>query len=163
MYDNLLRPERRPHFFERGDIKYVILDLLKDKPSHGYEIIRDLEERFHGLYSPSPGTVYPTLQLLEDLGYVTSTESEGKKVFTITESGRSFLVEKGEIVRKIRGYSKDWEGVGDRDDFKKTHQELRDIYRLLSRGGRQLDPDKFASIRKIISKAYQDIKTEMES
>ena len=53
--------------FEKGDLKYVILDLLKDEPSHGYEVIRKLEERSRGFYSPSPGSVYPTLQLLEDM------------------------------------------------------------------------------------------------
>jgi DNA-binding PadR family transcriptional regulator len=52
-------------FFEKGDLKYVILDLLKDKPRHGYEIIRALEDRFHG-FTPSAGSVYPTLQLLDD-------------------------------------------------------------------------------------------------
>ena len=58
---------RRGRVFEKGDLKYLILDLLKDEPSHGYELIRALEERFRGFYSPSPGSVYPTLQLLEDL------------------------------------------------------------------------------------------------
>ena len=56
--------ERQPRFFEKGDLKYVILNLLKDKPSHGYEIIRAMEELFHGLYTPSAGSVYPTLQML---------------------------------------------------------------------------------------------------
>ncbi len=54
--------------FQRGVIKYIILDYLKDKPSYGYEIIRALEERFYGFYVPSPGTVYPTLQMLEEMG-----------------------------------------------------------------------------------------------
>ncbi|HUL23055.1 MAG TPA: PadR family transcriptional regulator, partial [Thermodesulfobacteriota bacterium] len=58
--------------FHRGDFKYLILDLLKIKPRYGYEVIRELEERSHGFYSPSPGVVYPTLQYLEDTGHVTS-------------------------------------------------------------------------------------------
>jgi len=64
----------RPHWhgraarlFEQGDLKYVILRLLEEKPRHGYEIIKDLEGRFGGSYAPSPGTVYPTLTMLEDL------------------------------------------------------------------------------------------------
>jgi DNA-binding PadR family transcriptional regulator len=84
---------RRGRVFEKGDLKYVILDLLKDEPSHGYELIRALEERFRGFYSPSPGSIYPTLQLLEDLGHVTVTQRDGKKVYTITEQGRGFLEE----------------------------------------------------------------------
>ena len=69
-------------FFGRGDLKYVILDLLKDQPRHGYDIIRALEDRMGGQYRPSPGSVYPTLQMLEDLGYVTSSQQEGKKVYS---------------------------------------------------------------------------------
>ena len=59
---------RRGACLGRGDLKYVILDLIKDQPSHGYEVMRALEGRFRGFYSPSPGSVYPTLQMLEDLG-----------------------------------------------------------------------------------------------
>src|SRR6266571_4361310 len=57
---------RRRQWFESGDMKYVILKLLQDKPRHGYEVMKELEERMHGCYTPSPGTVYPTLQWLED-------------------------------------------------------------------------------------------------
>src|SRR5207244_6977354 len=56
---------RRRRWFESGDMKYVILKLLKDKPRHGYEVMKELEEQLHGCYSPSPGTVYPTLQWLK--------------------------------------------------------------------------------------------------
>ena len=55
--------------FEQGDLRFVILSLLEEKPRHGYEIIKALEERFGGTYAPSPGVVYPTLQLLEDQGF----------------------------------------------------------------------------------------------
>src|SRR3989454_12335349 len=61
---------RRRQWFGAGDMKYVILKLLRDKPRHGYEVMKELEERMHGCYSPSPGTVYPTLQWLEDEGLV---------------------------------------------------------------------------------------------
>src|SRR5229473_6224987 len=73
----------RERIFGKGDLKYVILDLLKDQPRHGYDIIRALEERMRRRYRPSPGSVYPTLQMLEDLGYVTSSQQEGKKVYSI--------------------------------------------------------------------------------
>lgn len=59
---------KRSCLFQKSDVKYVILDLLNEKPSHGYEIMRALEERSHGFYSPSAVSVYPTLQLLEDMG-----------------------------------------------------------------------------------------------
>ena len=94
---------RRGRVFEKGDLKYVILDLLKDEPSHGYELIRALEERFRGFYSPSPGSVYPTLQLLEDLGHVTVVQRDGKKVYTITEQGRELLETHRGSVEEIWG------------------------------------------------------------
>jgi len=82
-------------------MKYVILKLLRDKPRHGYEVMKDLEERMHGCYSPSPGTVYPTLQWLEDEGLVVSRDVEGKKVYEITDTGRAFLDEHKDIVEDI--------------------------------------------------------------
>lgn len=81
----------RESSFQKGDLKYVILDLIRDKPRHGYEIIRELEEKSHGLYTPSPETVYPTLQMLEEMGYASATERDGKKIYTITEEGLKFL------------------------------------------------------------------------
>lgn len=84
---------RRP--VRRGDLKYIILGLLADEPMHGYEVMRRLEEESAGLYSPSPGSVYPTLQMLEDEGYVVSEAADGKKVYRITEAGRAFLEEHG--------------------------------------------------------------------
>src|SRR6476469_8392267 len=79
-------PFRGGRMFEQGDLKYVILQLLEEKPRHGYEIIKALEERFGGAYSPSAGTVYPTLTLLEDLGYARVTfAAGGKKVYSITD------------------------------------------------------------------------------
>jgi len=82
-------------------MKYVILKLLRDKPRHGYEVMKDLEERMHGCYSPSPGTVYPTLQWLEDEGLVVARDVEGKKVYEITDIGRAFLDEHKDVVEDI--------------------------------------------------------------
>jgi DNA-binding PadR family transcriptional regulator len=88
--------------FEQGDLKYVVLRLLDEKPRHGYEIIKELEERFGGAYAPSPGTVYPTLALLEDLGYARArTEEGGRKVFEITDEGRAYLAENRSTVEDI--------------------------------------------------------------
>lgn len=95
------RSGRRRQWFEAGDMKYVILKLLKDKPRHGYEVMKDLEERMHGCYSPSPGTVYPTLQWLEDEGLVVGRDVEGKKVYEITDAGRAFLEEHRDVVDDI--------------------------------------------------------------
>ena len=94
----------RSRMFGHGDLKYVILNLLAEKPRHGYEIIKELEDRFAGAYSPSPGTVYPTLSLLEDLGYARSQTEEGnRKVFEITDEGRKYLEENRGTVDDILG------------------------------------------------------------
>ena len=79
-------------FFAQGDLRLVILHLIAEKPRHGYEIIKAIEERVAGAYSPSPGVIYPTLTLLEDLGYVTVSTGEGaKKLHAITAEGRAYL------------------------------------------------------------------------
>ena len=91
----------RRQWFGAGDMKYVILELLRDKPRHGYEVMKELEERMHGCYSPSPGTIYPTLQWLEDEGFVVARDVEGKKVYEITDTGRAFLDEHKDIVEEI--------------------------------------------------------------
>lgn len=92
---------RQRQWFEAGDMKYVILKLLRDKPRHGYDVMKELEERMRGCYSPSPGTVYPTLQWLEDGGFVVARDVAGKKVYEITDQGRAFLDEHKDVVEEI--------------------------------------------------------------
>ncbi|HLB54630.1 MAG TPA: PadR family transcriptional regulator [Gemmatimonadales bacterium] len=92
---------RRNQMFESGEVKFVILRLLKEKPRHGYEIIKALEERLAGCYTPSAGTVYPTLQLLEDQGYVRVVEENGKKIYHITPEGEAFLEEHKDAIEDI--------------------------------------------------------------
>jgi DNA-binding PadR family transcriptional regulator len=89
-------------FFAHGDLRLVILRLIADKPSHGYEIIKEIEERVAGAYSPSPGVIYPTLTLLEELGYVAVSPGEGaRKLHEITEAGRAFLAANGPAVEAL--------------------------------------------------------------
>jgi DNA-binding PadR family transcriptional regulator len=79
-------------FFAHGDLRLVILHLIAQKPRHGYEIIKAIEEQVGGAYSPSPGVIYPTLTLLEELGHVTVSTGDGaKKLHEITAEGRSYL------------------------------------------------------------------------
>lgn len=82
----------------RGDARYILLDALRDGPKHGYEIIKALEERSAGQYVPSPGTVYPTLQYLEDQGLVRSTQEAERRVFQLTEAGSAELAAQAEQV-----------------------------------------------------------------
>jgi DNA-binding PadR family transcriptional regulator len=180
MFRFIFDTERNPHarMFKKGDIKYVILDLLKDKPSHGYEIIRALEDRFHGFYSPSAGSVYPTLQLLEDMGYVTSATADGKKIYSITEEGKKFLAEREETMDRIREQVSEWWGPGagpgahghgearhGRDwwgphlgqEFDQTFKEWGEIARLMGRKVRHMNQDKLSRIKKIMAQTRRDI------
>jgi DNA-binding PadR family transcriptional regulator len=79
--------------FHHGALRLVVLALIAEAPRHGYEIIKAIEERLAGSYSPSPGVIYPTLTLLQELAHVTVEEGEGKKRYSITEEGRQYLID----------------------------------------------------------------------
>lgn len=86
------RHRRFGRFFEHGDLRWVVLALLDEQPRHGYELIKELEERTGGAYRPSPGVVYPTLALLEDEGFVRLAGGEtGRKLYAISDEGRAEL------------------------------------------------------------------------
>jgi DNA-binding PadR family transcriptional regulator len=145
--------------FEKGDLKYVILDLLKDEPSHGYEVIRKLEEKSRGFYSPSPGTVYPTLQLLEDMEYVSATQRDGKKVYAITDQGRKFLDENQRSIKDIWGR---FGGSWDPEVASELHEirhDLMDLGKLFGQKMREgkVDRGKLARIRSVISATTREI------
>lgn len=146
-------------FFGRGDLKYVILELLKDQPRHGYDIIRALEERMRGYYRPSPGSVYPTLQMLEDLGYVTSSQQEGKKVYTITDEGRRYLADQQSTVEDIRSrIAAGWEAA-QRPEVSDVMHEVQQLARALFRQGtRSLqDPERLRRLREIVARTRAEV------
>ena len=153
--------------FEKGDLKYVILDLLAEKPMHGYEVIRDLEDRLGGFYAPSPGAVYPTLQMLEDQGYVTSSQQDGKRVYQITEEGRAFLAEQKETVERIRRrmHSR-FAPWFDEDEVKEFTDEMREFAQDMkefaktfakSRRGAWRDPSRRERIREVLRRTRSEI------
>jgi len=85
---------RRGRGFRHGGLRLVLLQLVAETPRHGYELIKAIEERLGGAYSPSPGVVYPTLTLLEELGYATVTPTEdGRKLYAATPAGLAWLEE----------------------------------------------------------------------
>ena len=92
---------RGPKMFEAGALRYIVLQLIAEQPRHGYEIIKDIEQRTGGGYAPSPGVIYPLLAMLEDLGYVVVTQEANKKLHTITAEGRAFLEENRGFVKAI--------------------------------------------------------------
>jgi DNA-binding PadR family transcriptional regulator len=122
--------------FGRGDLKYALLDLLQERPKHGYEMIKELESRAGGFYTPSAGAVYPTLQLLEDRGWVTAETTEGKKVYAITDAGRQALKERQdeEAQRPERGPRGPW-GWGDPAEGLRRERERHEHGHGRGRGG----------------------------
>jgi len=97
----------------RGDVRASILALLKDRPMHGYEMIQEIAERSGGAWKPSPGSVYPTLQLLEDEGLIASESEGGKKLFALTEAGRTAAGEGPEAPWEEASRGVDWEALND--------------------------------------------------
>ncbi|MBR7676676.1 PadR family transcriptional regulator [Streptomyces daliensis] len=95
----------------RGDVRASILALLKDRPMHGYEMIQEIDERSGGAWKPSPGSVYPTLQMLEDEGLISSESEGGKKLFALTESGRTEAESGPEAPWEEAGRGVDWEAL----------------------------------------------------
>src|SRR4030088_3828955 len=137
-------PSRR-RMFEGGDLKYVILDQLKDKPAHGYELIKALEERFGGFYAPSPGAVYPTLQMLEDMGYVNSVQEDGRKIYSITDAGRAFMTERRPQVDEVFSRMKErWGAEWGPQAHRLMHDlrnDMRDLGRSVANEARTRRPD----------------------
>jgi len=89
-----------------------MLHLIAEQPRHGYELIRLIEELFHGAYSPSPGAIYPTLSQLEDMGLIAATAEEGRKRYAITEAGRAHMAQAHEQIEAAR---------------MRTHRSARDL------------------------------------
>ncbi len=145
----------------RGDIKFILLELIKEQPRHGYDVIKVLEERYGGFYRPSPGTVYPTLQLLEDEGNVSSATVDGKRIYTITEAGEKLLEQRekdhGEDDRPWRrgfgGFGGNWE----------KRSELRHSIAALAesiiQAGRYGTPEQVKAVQDLLTKTNQEIHT----
>lgn len=136
------------HRMRRGDVKYLLLSALTKRPMHGYDIMQDLEEQYQGRYRPSPGSVYPTLQMLEDGGFVTSQVVDGKRVYEITDAGRKMLEEHG--------------GVEDESAPGAEWGELREaavkFASAVQQGFRQFEnPATRERIKKVLDQARRDI------
>ncbi len=149
--------------FGRGDMKYALLWLLQERPMHGYEMIKALEQRSGGAYSPSPGSIYPTLQMLEEGGYATSSEVEGKKVYTITDAGRALLTDSP---RNKEGFAGPpwmrWHGHGERNsrpEMAALAIESREIARLFAIATRVSfnNPEKITRLRGIIERTRGEL------
>ena len=151
---------RAARMIASGDLQLIILALLSEKPRHGYEIIKSIEEHSSGIYTPSPGVVYPTLTMLEDLGYARAMPEEGgRKIYEITDAGRKHLEEHSATVDDIfERIAKFVEGFFDAPmaDLKRSMASLgRATFYVASRSPN--DRERLAKISEILKKAAADI------
>ena len=147
--------------FDQGDLKLVILRLLEEKPRHGYEIIKELEERSSGRYTPSAGAIYPTLTMLEDLGYAISTPEEGgKKVYVITDAGRAHLAEHLPLVDELFERVNQIGGAVFGDHVRPAREAMIGLAREFGAamiGGRR-SPEQVSAIAEILRRATDEIR-----
>ncbi len=126
--------------FSHGRLRLYLLKLLSEGPRHGYELIRLLENRFHGLYAPSAGTIYPRLQRMEADGLVFHTASGGRKVYDITDAGRAELVQRAAeletLETDINASLADLSTLADEVE-QGVHGSVRDLKKELKEAGRQ--------------------------
>ncbi|MEU6711886.1 PadR family transcriptional regulator [Nonomuraea sp. NPDC046802] len=90
-------------FFGPGELRLAILALVAEQPGHGYQVMGRLADRFNGTYEPSAGSIYPTLQLLEDEGLVRVEQADGRKVYQVTDEGRRAVAEQADEIERLWG------------------------------------------------------------
>ena len=145
---------RGPKMFDAGALRYVVLQLIADKPRHGYEIIKEIELLAGGGYSPSPGAIYPLLALLLDMGHIDTSADGNKKLHTITADGSAFLAEHRQLVDAVLArLDKPSDGRG---ELRKMMHELKAIVIERAHGG-PADDARIAQIGAILRRAADDI------
>jgi DNA-binding PadR family transcriptional regulator len=149
--------------FDQGDLRWVILQLIADKPSHGYELIKTIEERLGGAYSPSPGVIYPTLTLLEDMGHIVPAAEEGsRRAFAITDEGRRALDENSAAVKSL---NERMEQIAERAAGRAAPQIIRAMENLrlalrLRLDRSPLTPEQIARVSEALDGAAREIERD---
>jgi DNA-binding PadR family transcriptional regulator len=147
---------RRRRMFDPGALRFVVLQLVAEKPRHGYDVIRALEERFGGAYSPSPGVIYPILQMFEEADYVSVALEGTKKLYTITDAGRAYLEENRAYVDHIEARMEAVASGVRAGEIGGAAQELRQSLRKRLRGG-ALTPEQLTALKAILDGAREAI------
>ena len=150
----------RERFLDPGDLQLILLQLLSEKPSYGYELIKAIEDRLSGGYAPSPGVVYPTLTLLEERGFAEVQATEGnRKVYAVTEAGRQELTANaarlGEITERLDHTGRAFRS-GRSPQIMRAFGNLGESVRLRMRRG-DLTPEQIAKVAEAIDLAARTI------
>ena len=146
------RPRARIRIFRKGVIRYLVLEALSERPMHGYELMKALGENFEGLFQPSAGAIYPTLQTLQDEGYITTEETEGRKIHTITQKGRDYLKSSKERFKTF---------IDNRKAFlserKELNREIRNLASVIFTNYRDLDKEKVDAVAQALKEVRKKI------
>jgi DNA-binding PadR family transcriptional regulator len=144
---------------ERGTVRWLVLDAIQPQPRHGYEIIQYIGEKSGGGYKPSPGVVYPTLQMLEEMGHARTIPKDERKVYEITEEGRRELLSHQDDVADFYGGQADagWENHA--EEFVQVAKRVKRVAQLfkraMQRGG--VSPTAMRKARKVLDEALQKL------
>lgn len=150
----------RRRMFDGTELRLILLKLIEEQPRHGYDLIREIEERSGGAYAPSPGVVYPTLSMLDEMGLIEETRSEGaKKQFAITADGTAHLAERAEEVEALFERLKQLAGMRERADggpIRRAMGNLRTVLqeRLAAEG---ISSDMLHDVAEILDEAARKI------
>jgi DNA-binding PadR family transcriptional regulator len=136
----------------KGDVRSAVLALLAEKPMHGYQIIQEIDDRSSGSWKPSPGSVYPTLQLLADEGLILAAESNGRKTYSLTEEGRAVAEATGDR-------SAPWESSGTRDSGRATALPKAgiDLAQAAAQVGRSGNPEQVKQAVAVLEEARRKL------
>src|SRR5512142_166382 len=150
--------------FRHGSLRLYLLRLLDEEPRHGYEVIRLLRDRFMGVYSPSPGTIYPRLARLEEEGLVTHDEVDGRKVYRITEAGREELRSRSDELDELEEELS--ASVSDivrevREDVRQTVRSLREELTWAARESRRMGREMASDVREQAKQARDDAREQV--
>ena len=152
-----LHRSRGPKMFDAGTLRYLVLHLISEQPRHGYEIIKAIEDKVGGDYSPSPGVIYPLLAMLEDLGHAEVAADGNKKLYTITPEGKAFLEANRDfvdaILARMASSERARKGSGIREAFHAVKGAVFERAR-----GERLSDTQLDKIRKALQDAADEIR-----
>lgn len=149
---------------ERGAVRYLVLDALEKQPRHGYEIMQAIEERSGQTYRPSPGVIYPTLQMLEELRHVRGTDDDGRRIYAITPEGQKDLQEHRAEVDDFyeRSGASGW--AESAEDLSELMHRAAQLFRVLRRAARRgrLTPSTMRKLRTMLDEVLAKVTSIVE-
>jgi DNA-binding PadR family transcriptional regulator len=150
---------RRAPRIQRGEIRHLILDTLAIKARHGYDIMQTIQEKTGGMYLPSSGTLYPALQILEDLELISSSREGKKRIYELTEDGKKELEKQRQLLDEIYEDMDQGQSIEENEFFEEIHDQIMNMSKAITRSFQRgrLDSAKTDKIRKIIHDTFKRV------